>query len=96
MAVNISQFFGSGLISLGGGDIDDLMEGKVVSIINLIINISGLVAVIMIIIGGYTMITSGGNSEKVASGQKTLTAAIIGLVIVLLARVLIYFVLDAF
>lgn len=28
MAVNISQFFGSGLISLGGGDIDDLMEGR--------------------------------------------------------------------
>jgi hypothetical protein len=98
MAVNISQFFesGSGLINLGGGDIDDFMTGKGGDLIRLLVNVSGIVAVIMLIVGGYIFITSGGDSEKVASGQKTLTAAIIGLVIVLLARVLIYFVLDAF
>ena len=94
MAINISQFFESGLISLGDGGIDDLMQGKVVSIINLLINVSGLVAVLMIVISGYIMITSGGNSEKIATAQKTLTAAIIGLVIIFLGRLIITFALS--
>lgn len=94
MAVNISQFFGSGLINLGSGGIDDLMQGKVTSIINLVINISGLVAVIMIVISGYIMITSSGNSGKIATAQKTLTAAIIGLVIIFLGKLIITFVLS--
>jgi hypothetical protein len=56
--------------------------------------VTGLAAVVMIIISGFTMITSAGNAERVTSSRRRLVAAIIGLVIVVLAWTLIRFVTD--
>ncbi len=55
--------------------------------------IVGIVAVVMIIIGGFKYITSGGNSEKVTSAKNTLVYAIVGLIIVALAQFIVRFVL---
>ncbi|SRR6266404_4434610 len=55
---------------------------------------TGLAAVIFIILGGLTMITSAGNTEAVASARKRITYAAIGLVVVALAWVMISFVTD--
>jgi len=55
---------------------------------------TGVAAVIFIILGGFTMITSAGNAEAVANARKRVTTAIIGLVIVALAWTLISFVTD--
>jgi hypothetical protein len=63
-------------------------------IINILSVIVGVVAVIMIIIGGFRYITSGGSSEKVTAAKNTLLYAIIGLVIVALAQVIVRFVLT--
>lgn len=59
-------------------------------------NISGIVLavlstgfVIMIIIGGIQYITAAGNEDRAKGGKKTLTAAIIGLIIVILAYAII-------
>ncbi|MHB8443043.1 MAG: hypothetical protein ACYDAS_01545 [Patescibacteria group bacterium] len=51
--------------------------------------IVGLVFFILIIVSGIKIISSGGNREKIASAQKTLVSAIIGLVIILLASVIL-------
>ncbi|MHB8362785.1 MAG: hypothetical protein ACYDBX_04165 [Patescibacteria group bacterium] len=51
--------------------------------------IVGLVFFILIIVSGIKIISSGGNREKIAGAQKTLVAAIIGLVIILLASVIL-------
>ncbi len=56
--------------------------------------IAGVTAVIMIIIGGLTMVTSGGNSEAVANARKHVLYAVIGLIIVALAWTLITFLTD--
>ena len=56
--------------------------------------IVGIVAVIMIIYGGFKYITSGGESGGVESAKKTLIMAIIGLLIVALAQVIVHFVLT--
>jgi hypothetical protein len=61
---------------------------------NIIALITGIAAVIMIIISGFTMITSGGNAESFKTARQRLLAAIIGLVIVALAWLIIRFVTD--
>lgn len=58
-------------------------EELVISIINWTLGILALIAVILILIGGFRWMTAGGNEEKVESAKKTLYAAIIGLVIIL-------------
>ena len=64
------------------------------TIINIFSVIVGVVAVIMIIGGGFKYITSGGDSAKVTSAKSTLLYALIGLVVVALAQVIVQFVLN--
>lgn len=63
------------------------------TIINIFSAIVGVIAVIMIIVGGLRYITSGGDSSKVSAAKSTLMYAIIGLVIVALAQLIVHFVL---
>lgn len=73
-------------------------EDRVNAIIRLVINIFslvvGVVAVIMIIIGGFKYITSGGDSGNVSSAKNTIMYALIGLIIVALAQIIVRFVLQ--
>lgn len=64
------------------------------SIINLFSLAVGVIAVIMIMIGGFRYITSGGTAEKVSSAKTTILYAIIGLVIVALAQIIVKFVIN--
>jgi hypothetical protein len=52
----------------------------------------GLVAVIMIIWGGVTWMTSAGNEERVKKAKHIITYAVIGLSVVLLSWILVTFV----
>ena len=63
-------------------------------IINLIIGIVGLLAVIFIIIGAFQFTTSAGDARKTQQAKNTITYAIIGLVIALLAYAIVNFVLS--
>jgi hypothetical protein len=53
---------------------------------------SGVVALFFVILAGAKLVTSGGDQKKVDSARKTLTWAIIGLVIILLAIFLVNFI----
>ncbi len=70
--------------------------GLITFILNLIIGFSAVLAVIMIIYGGYNFIMSGGDSEKISKGSKAITAAVVGMAIVFLARFIITFILNEF
>jgi len=63
-------------------------------IINIISVIVGVAAVIMIIIGGFRYIVSGGKQESVTSAKNTILYGLIGLIIVALAQVIVRFVLK--
>lgn len=63
-------------------------------IINIISVIVGVVAVIMIIYGGFRYITSGGSAEKVTAAKNTILYGLIGLIIVALAQIIVRFVLS--
>lgn len=64
------------------------------TIINVVLAVVGLVAVFMIILGGFTYMTSQGDAAKVKRGKDTLLYGIIGLIIALVAFAVVNFVLD--
>lgn len=71
---------------------------RVDKVIRLVINVFslvvGVIAVIMIIIGGLKYITSGGDSGNITGAKNTILYAIIGLVVVALAQIVVKFVLT--
>ena len=75
---------------LGLGESD--LKTTVIKILNLALGLLSLVAVVMVIIGGFTWLTAGGNEEKVDKAKKIISAAVIGLIIVLLAWAVVIFV----
>ena len=82
---NLGPTFGLGTADL---------ESTVVKIVQWVLGFLGLVAVIMILIGGFQWMTAGGNEEKVASAKKIISAAVIGLIVVLLAWAIVIFVVG--
>lgn len=62
--------------------------------INIFSVIVGVIAVVMIIIGGLKYITSGGDSGNITGAKNTILYAIIGLVVVALAQFIVQFVLS--
>ena len=63
-------------------------------ILQYVLGFLGLVAVIIIIIGGVKWMTSGGDEKKVKSAQQTILAGAIGLIIILSAWVIVKLVLG--
>jgi len=77
-------------ISTGTTTISETIK-KIVNIFSAII---GIVAVIMIIYGGFKYISSGGDSGNVTSAKNTIIYAVIGLIIVAMAQFIVQFVLG--
>jgi len=70
------------------------IQDIVTTIVNIFSVVVGIVAVIMIIWGGFKYITSGGDSGNISGAKNTIIYAIIGLVVVALAQFIVQFVLD--
>lgn len=64
-------------------------------ITNTILYIVGIIAVIMLIVGGIRYVISGGDSKKVTDAKNTVLYAIIGLIISFLAFAIVNFVISA-
>lgn len=62
---------------------------------NVVLYIVGIIAVIMLIIGGIKYVVSGGDAKKVTDAKNTVLYAIIGLVICFLAFAIVNFVISA-
>jgi hypothetical protein len=73
---------------------DQKINNTIALVVNLFSIGVGVVAVIMIIIGGFKYITSGGDSGNVSGAKNTILYAVIGLVVVALAQFIVRFVLD--
>ncbi len=63
-------------------------------IIQTALSILGIVAALLIIYAGYVWMTARGKEERVTKAKETLEAAIIGLVIIIAAYAITYFVVD--
>lgn len=69
--------------------------GAFKQVTNTILYIVGIIAVIMLIIGGIKYVISGGDSKKVTDAKNTILYAIIGLIIAFLSYAIVNFVISA-
>lgn len=69
-------------------------DGLINKIANVIAVVAGMAAVIMIIYGGLKYVTSNGDSNSISSAKHTIIYALIGLVVIALAKILITFVVS--
>ena len=71
-------------------DLETLFSNIVISLVAL----GGLVLFIMLLIGGFKYLTSGGDPKAVESAKKTLTTAIGGLVMLLGSYIILKIIAD--
>jgi len=78
-------------VGLGDNDLQD----TIAQLINVALGFLGIVAVIIILFGGFKWMTAGGNDEKVGEAKRLIIAGIIGLAIILSAYAITTFVLTS-
>lgn len=78
-------------IGLGSKDPRDIAA----AVIKVILGFLGIIAVVIILLGGFKWMTAGGNEDKVGEAKKLIIAGVIGLVIILAAFAIAIFVLDS-
>ena len=67
----------------------------VASIIRTAMGLLGIVAVVIILIGGFKWMTAGGNDEQTGEAKKWIFSGVIGLAIILSAYALATFVINS-
>lgn len=77
-------------LGLGTKDVRDVAA----SLIKVAISLLGMLTVVIILIGGFTWMTAGGNDEKIGQAKKWIFAGVIGLAIILSAYSITTFVLK--
>lgn len=71
------------------------IRNTVAQIINVALGLLGIVAVVIILIGGFEWMTAGGNEEKTGEARNRIFAGIIGLAIILSAYAIAQFVIKS-
>lgn len=69
-------------------------NGLIIKVTNIVALVAGAAAVILIVIGGIRFMTAGGDSQKITDARKTVTGALIGIAVIVLARTIIVFVVK--
>lgn len=72
----------------------DLLE-VVITVIRLVLSAIGIIFIILIIYSGFTWMTAGGSDEKVSKSKAVLKNSVIGLVIIIGAYAVSYFVVQS-
>ena len=70
-----------GSTGLGSRD----LKATITSVLNVLLGFLGIIAVIVILLGGFKWMTAGGNEDKVGEAKKLIGAGVVGLVIILAA-----------
>lgn len=76
------------------GDPVNGSNGVLHKVANIISILGGIVAIIVIIIGGLQYVTSVGDPQKVSSARSMIIGAIVGLLIIALAQAIVIFALK--
>jgi hypothetical protein len=77
-------------IKLGSGDI----RQTAARIINVALGFLGIIAVVIVLLGGFKYMIAGGNEEKTGEARKLIVSGIIGLAIILSAWAITSFVIS--
>ena len=71
------------------------LKTTIANIVRIVIGFLGIIVVLIILLGGFKWITSGGNEDKIGEAKKMISAGVIGLVIVLVAYAITTFVVNS-
>lgn len=85
----------SGQQICGAKDDPEAFTKMMTNIINAIFFVLGMIAVIMIIVGGVKYTTSNGDPQGIKSAKDTIMYAVIGLVVAILAYTIVNFVVAS-
>jgi hypothetical protein len=77
-------------IKLGSGDV----RQTAARIINVALGFLGIIAVVIVLLGGFKYMVAGGNEEKTSEARKLIVSGIIGLAIILSAWAITSFVIS--
>jgi hypothetical protein len=64
------------------------------NVINILLGFLGLLAVLIILLGGFKWMTAGGNDDRVSEAKRSLGQGLIGLLIIMASFSLANFILD--
>lgn len=92
--LGVEDFGHEKLEGIGLGDSDP--REIAANIIQILLGLLGIIAVVIILVGGFKWMTAAGNEDKVTEAKKLLGAGIIGLLIVLAAWALAMFIIARF
>lgn len=86
-------------VHLTGGNCQDQAnqtktDSLVQNVVNVLSVLVGIVATIMIMVGGFKYITSQGDSGNISGAKNTILYAIVGLVVVAFAQIIVRFVIS--
>jgi hypothetical protein len=92
LPMRAQAIFGSedvNIAELKDGATESSIKSTIVDVLQIVLNFLGFIAVIMVIIAGIRLIISGGDDEQKEKAKKTIFYALIGLIIVLFAKVIV-------
>lgn len=87
-SVNVGLNYGT----LSGLGTKDLREG-IMGIINVLLGFIGIIALVVILWGGFRWMTSAGNDEKIVEAKKIISSGIVGLILIFISYALVSFVI---
>lgn len=71
------------------------LKTTIANLIRVVLGFLGIIAVVIVLMGGFKWMTAGGNDEKVAEAKRLLIAGIIGIAIILSAFAITQFVIGS-
>lgn len=104
VAIPVATFAGTGGLNvndLGVTEIDNTLDlGRrspietATRLINSAMIFLGIIAVAIILVAGFKWMTAGGSEDKVGEAKKLMSSGVVGLIIILAAWGIAYFILD--
>lgn len=86
-----------GVAQVGGGSpSSNGLTKTITTIVDVLLFLVGIVAVVMIIIGGIRYVVSGGDSKATGDAKNTILYAVIGLVVAIMAYAIVHFITSRF
>ncbi|PJE69289.1 hypothetical protein COU96_00545 [Candidatus Shapirobacteria bacterium CG10_big_fil_rev_8_21_14_0_10_38_14] len=87
-----SEIYNPALNGFGTGEGETIIAQVIANALKIVFSISGLVLLVMLLIGGFQWMTAGGNKEALANAQKRISSALIGFIIFISVFAIINFV----
>lgn len=97
MAINVfDQCAGNADSAVCKAQGTDNVSSMVRIIINTLLIVLGMIAVVMIVIGGIRYTTSNGDSSAIKGAKDTILYAVVGLIVAIMSYAIVNFVVGAF